>query len=95
MGIMMATGSFARAIGTVILSFMYVELGTSKTFIITSVMLFAYGVWMVLVRKRLEPKETANPLPREVKLIFHKDAADGRNGNGVVHEEEERQALKQ
>lgn len=96
MGIMMGTGSFARAIGTVILSFMYVELGTSKTFVITSVMMFAYGVWMVLVYKRLEPKDAAvSPLPREAKMIFVKDVANGRNGNAVAQLEEERQALKQ
>lgn len=95
MGIMMAMGSFARAIGTLILNFMYVELGTTKTFSITSVMMLAYGVWMVLVYKRLEPKEAASPLPREARMIVLKDVGNGRNGNGVAHLEEERQALKQ
>jgi len=94
MGIMMGTGSFARAIGTVILSFMYVELGTTRTFCITSVMMFAYAVWLVLVYKRLNPQEAASHVPKEVKMIVLKDVSNGRNGN-AVHLDEERQALRQ
>jgi hypothetical protein len=94
MGIMMGTGSFARAIGTVILSLMYVELGTTRTFCITSVMMLAYAIWLILVYKRLELKEpsAASPVP---KMIVLKDVSNGRNGNGSLQLEEERQALRQ
>ncbi|CAB3367038.1 Hypothetical predicted protein [Cloeon dipterum] len=95
MGLMMGTGSFARAIGSIVLSIMYVELGTTLTFSITSIMILAYGVWLVLVHKRLKPNDRAVlASPRQVRMIVLKENMNGKGGNAPIADEE-RQALRQ
>lgn len=57
MGLLTGSGCFSRVLGPVFVTYIYTEYGTTVTFGLTTAMMFACLVWLLVFSKRLVPQE--------------------------------------
>lgn len=60
MGLLTGSGCLSRVLGPVFVTYIYTEYGTIVTFGLTTVMMVACLLWLLIFNKRLVPHEIAD-----------------------------------